>query len=151
MASLEEVLKMKPVANAHLRAFLNIMVTGAWLQGKMNNLLKPFGITEPQYNVLRILRGQNGRAMNLYEISERMVYPTSNVSRIIDRLLLKNYVIREANATNRRRVDISITAEGLQLLAGLDPVVSELIGSFENTLDDENAKQLSSWLEQVRE
>lgn len=134
-----------------MRAFLNIMVTGAWLQGRINTTLKPFGITEPQFNVLRILRGQQGRSMNLYEISDRMVYPTSNVSRIIDRLLLKRYVIREANPTNRRRVDISITQEGLAILETLEPVFSEMMKSFHQSLDDDGARQLSAWLEQIRD
>lgn len=151
MASLEEILKMKPVTNAHMRAFLNIMVTGAWIQGLMNNMLKPYGITEPQFNVLRILRGQQGRSMNLYEISDRMVYPTSNVSRIIDRLLLKNYVIREANPTNRRRVDISITDDGLAILSTLEPVFNEMMESFNDKVSEDDAKQLSTWLEAIRE
>lgn len=151
MATLEEVLKMRPVTNPHQRALLNIMVTGAHIQGRMNTMLKPFGITEPQYNVLRILRGQQGRSMNLYEISDRMVYPTSNVSRIIDRLLLKNYVIREANPTNRRRVDISITSEGLNMLQTLEPAFSGLMDTLYAKLNEDEARQLSDWLEKVRD
>src|SRR5690606_10620209 len=122
MSSLETRLKTRPITNPYTRALLNLMVTGAWLQGKINGILKPYGITEPQYNVLRILRGQHGAAMNLYEIGERMVYPTSNVSRIVDKLLSKDYVVRETCEGNRRRVDISITGSGLKLLEDLQPV-----------------------------
>lgn len=150
MASLESHLKSKPIENPHMRAFLNIMVTGAWLQGRMNNLLKPFGLTEPQYNVLRILRGQQGTSMNLYEISERMVHPTSNVSRIIDKLLEKGWAQRKACEENRRRVDISITAAGLQLLDTIQPAIDGHFSEFERRISEQDAKSLSDTLEAVR-
>jgi len=147
MPTLESRLKSKPITNPHMRAFLSLMVTGAWLQGRMNGMLKPYGLTEPQYNVLRILRGQQGAAMNLYEIGDRMVYPTSNVSRIVDKLLLKGFVIREACEVNRRRVDISITKSGLDLLDELQPVFESNFQAFASKLSPEQAGRISSALE----
>ena len=117
----------------------------------MNAILKPYGITEPQYNVLRILRGQNGKAMNLYEIVDRMVHPTSNVSRIIDKLLEKGWVLREECPSNRRRVNISITKEGLSILDTLQPVFDENLGEFESRLTAEQAFSLSEALETLRD
>jgi DNA-binding MarR family transcriptional regulator len=134
-----------------MRAFLNLMVTGAWLQGRMNSMLKPYGITEPQYNVLRILRGQHGAAMNLYEIGDRMVYPTSNVSRIVDKLLTKEYVVRQTCEGNRRRVDISITDAGLGLLDDLQPVFDESFQEFVSKLSVTEAIRLSEALEALRD
>ncbi len=151
MPSLEERLKSKPITDPHMRAFLNVMVTGVWLEARMNTLLKPHGLTEPQFNVLRILRGQHGALMNLYEISARMVHPTSNVSRIIDKLLEKGCVTREASAENRRRVDIAITEEGLKLLDGVQPAVEQHFHEFATRLTLEDAKCLSDALEAVRD
>jgi DNA-binding MarR family transcriptional regulator len=150
MASLETHLKSKPIEDPHMRAVLNIMVTGAWLQGRMNALLKPHGLTEPQFNVLRILRGQRGASMNLYEISDRMVHPTSNVSRIIDKLLEKGWAQRKACEENRRRVDISITPAGLQLLESVQPSLDLEFKSYAARLSAQNAQQLSDALEAVR-
>ena len=133
-----------------MRAFLNIMVTGAWLQGSVNALLKPHGLTEPQYNVLRILRGQQGASMNLYEIGDRMVHPTSNVSRIIDKLLEKGWVERKACEENRRRVDITITTEGLKLLETVQPVLDQGFRSIIAKLNEQQARELSDSLELVR-
>ena len=94
MPTVEEHLITKPIKDPHVRAFLNVMFTGVWLQQKMGQILKPFDITEPQYNVLRILRGQHGEAMNLYEIQNRMIQKMSNVSRLIDKLVAKKLVTR---------------------------------------------------------
>ncbi len=151
MPSLESRLKSRPITNPHMRVMVNIMVTGAWLQGRMNNALKPHGITEPQFNVLRILRGQQGAAMNLYEIGERMVYPTSNVSRIVDKLLAKNYVSRAACEDNRRRVDIMITDAGLELLERIQPLLEEIFQEFESKLSAAEAERTSKALDTLRE
>jgi DNA-binding MarR family transcriptional regulator len=151
MASLETRLKSKPIEDPHMRAFLNIMVTGAWLVGRMNALLKPHGLTEPQFNVMRILRGQQGASMNLYEISERMVHPTSNVSRIIDKLLEKGWAQRKASKENRRRVDITITPAGLKLLQAVQPSLEAHFKEFATRISEKDAWQLSDTLEAVRE
>jgi DNA-binding MarR family transcriptional regulator len=150
MATLEDRIKTKPIKDPHLRAMLNIMVTGAWLQGRMNALLKPFGLSEPQYNVLRILRGQQGKPMNLYEIGERMVHPTSNVSRIIDKLLEKGWAARNVCTENRRRVDISITSSGMQLLDSIQPELEADARDFAARISAREAQQLSNCLEALR-
>lgn len=150
MAKLEDQIKSKPIENPYMRAFLNIMVTSTWLEGRMNALLKPYGLTEPQFNVLRILRGQKGASMNLYEITDRMVHPTSNVSRIIDKLLEKAWVERKACLENRRRVDISITPAGLALLETVQPAIDTTFRDFESKLSEAEARQVSDALEAVR-
>ncbi len=150
MLTLEARLKSRPITDPHMRAFLNIMVTGAWLEARMNALLKPHGLTEPQFNVLRILRGQQGASMNLYEISERMVHPTSNVSRIIDKLIEKGWATREACTENRRRVDISITGPGLKLLDTLQPEIERHFQEFSKRLPEADAQCLSDALEMMR-
>jgi DNA-binding MarR family transcriptional regulator len=150
MAKLEDHIKSTPIENPYMRAFLNIMVTSTWLQGRMNALLKPYGLTEPQFNVLRILRGQKGASMNLYEITDRMVHPTSNVSRIIDKLLEKDWVERKACPENRRRVNISITPAGLAMLETVQPAIDATFNDFSNKLSEAEAKQVSDALEAVR-
>jgi len=151
MDSLERVLKSSaPISDPHLRVFLNVLVTGVWLQKSLNDLLKPYSITEPQFNVLRILRGQKGAAMNLYEIGDRMVHPTSNVSRIVDKLLEKGYLERKESEVNRRRVDISITRAGLNLLETLDPAFDNAIKLLTSRCTQEEALQLSDAIEALR-
>ena len=126
MPTIEDHLITKPIKDPYLRAFLNVMFTGVWLQQRMGQTLKPFDITEPQFNVMRILRGQHGEAMNLYEIQNRMIQKMSNVSRLIDKLVAKKLVTRKESKENRRRVDIAITQKGLDLLTEIEPVVQEV-------------------------
>lgn len=150
MPTIEEHLITKPIKDPYVRAFLNVMFTGVWLQQKMGQSLKPFDITEPQYNVLRILRGQHGEAMNLYEIQNRMIQKMSNVSRLIDKLVAKKLVTRKECKDNRRRVDITITQKGLDLLDTLDPIIEPLFKAISANLTKEQAKSIGDLLDIMR-
>lgn len=150
MRTLEEHLVTKPIEDPYLRAVLNTMFTGVWFQQKMAQALKPFDITEPQYNVLRILRGQNGKAMNLYEIQNRMIQKMSNVSRLIDKLVAKNWVTREECSDNRRRVDIAITDAGLRLLENVTPAVEKYKEDINNSLTEDEARTLAALMDKMR-
>lgn len=150
MPTIEELIKTKPIKDSYQRALLNVMFTGVWLQQRVGQELKPFDITEPQYNVLRILRGQQGNAMNLYEIQDRMIQKMSNVSRLIDKLVAKKLVTRRESKENRRRVDIVITQKGLTLLTSIEPQILAMYKKVEQQISKEQAQNISEWLDDMR-
>ncbi len=150
MPILEELIKTKPIQDPHQRAYLNIMYTGNWLFNRINNALKPFDLTEPQYNVLRILRGQHGQAMSLYEVQDRMIQKMSNVSRLIDKLLEKGWVARTECKDNRRKVDIRITDSGLNILEEVEPALLATFATIDANLSTEEAATLGNLLDAMR-
>ena len=110
---------------------------------------KQFGVTLPQYNVLRILRGQFPKPATVNLLIERMLDKTSNASRIVDKLEAKELVTRTQCPTDRRTVDILITEKGLTLLKQIDELnLGKLMG--EENLTPEEAEQLSALLDKVR-
>lgn len=94
-----------------------IISSGHMITDIVGKELKEYGITEPQFNVLRILKGAKGKPITVQEIQQNMVQRSSNVTRIIDKLLTKGCVDRKECPSNRRKMDISITPVGLELLA----------------------------------
>lgn len=150
MPTIEELLITKPIKDPYNRAFLNIMYTGSWLVSRINQILKSSGISEPQYNVLRILRGQQGKPMNMFEVQNRMLQRMSNVSRLVDKLVSKGLVLRTPSKDNRRMVDLAITDKGMELLNELDPVVGDFIHGIARNLKKDEAKKLSEWLDDLR-
>jgi len=150
MPTIEELIKTKPIKDYYNRAAINIMYTGNWMQNMMNQTLKPHDLTEQQYNVLRILRGQKGATMNLYEIQDRMIQRMSNVSRLIDKLLDKGFVDRKECKENRRRVDIYITTKGLQILEDVEPAVRDVFKFINSNITKDEAKQLAELLDKIR-
>ncbi len=91
----------------------------------MQKNLKSFNITTPQYNVLRILRGQKGQPMSAFAIQERMLHRTSNVTRILEKLVEKDLVTRESKSSNRRMIDVMLTAKGAELLRATDEMAHD--------------------------
>jgi DNA-binding MarR family transcriptional regulator len=89
-------------------------------------LLEPYGVTQQQYNVLRILRGARPDGLCTLTIADRMLERTPGITRLIDRLEGKRLVVRVRSAEDRRQVWCRITPDGLRLLARLDRPVAEL-------------------------
>jgi DNA-binding MarR family transcriptional regulator len=150
MPTIEELLITKPIKDPYNRALLSIMYTGSWLVSRITKLLKPYGISEPQYNVLRILRGQHGEPINMFAVQSRMLQRMSNVSRLVDKLVEKGLVQRTQTKENRRMVDLTITEKGMTLLTQLDPVIGDYMHSIAKNLKKDEARTLSEWLDILR-
>ena len=115
----------------------------------MARQLRPFGITQQQYNVLRILRGQNPEPASVGLIQERMIDRSSNASRLVDKLHDKGLAVRKTCKKDRRQVDILITQKGLDLLAQLDESQDMDLNS-PIKLSETEADQLSNLLDKLR-
>ena len=92
---IEDIIKSNNAIAIEKKTLLNIMYSQNVISEKFNEVLKPFDLSAEQFNVLRILRGQNGKAVNMCMIQERMIAKTSNTTRLVDKLLLKEFVTRE--------------------------------------------------------
>lgn len=113
---LEEEIKQSVFSSEQEKAMINILFTGNWLNLKQSQIFKCFDITTQQYNVLRILRGRKGEAATVKLLNGRMLDKSSNVSRLVDKLVQKKWAVRKFNTVDRRQVDVYITQEGLDLL-----------------------------------
>jgi DNA-binding MarR family transcriptional regulator len=111
-----ELKQTKPFPRRSSEALLSVLRTAALLEHRINEVLRPYGITELQYNVLRILRGAGPDGWCGREISERLVSKVPDVSRLLDRMEGMQLLRRERDATDRRHVTARITPRGLRVL-----------------------------------
>ncbi len=141
---------MPPVYSSewhHLRT--NLLRVSGWLRAEVTRMLEPFGITQPQFNILRILRGQKGQPISTQEIRERMVdSKMSDASRLVDRLALKQLVTKAPSRADKRLVDVVISPQGLELLRQLDEKMQELDAVMQ-VVPLEQAQQLNQLLDQM--
>lgn len=147
---IEEIIKSSFQMPAEKKALLNVMYTQNIIAEKFNEVLKPFELSAEQFNVLRILRGQKGNPVNMFIIQERMIAKTSNTTRLVDKLLAKALVLREICPQNRRKMEITITPKGMELLKQLDPLVEAHEQKFSNNLTEKELIQLNNLLEKFR-
>lgn len=147
---IEELLKTSSNLPESKKLVLNIIVTANTIQEKLTEVLKQFGISSQQFNVLRILRGQKSKPANLSTIQDRMVSKMSNVTRLVDKLIQKKLVERMTCPTNRRKVEIRITKEGLNLLTKLDPLINRIEIAISSKINEEEIKLLNQKLNELR-
>ncbi len=145
----EELLKTDHLIDTK-KLVINIMLCAGKATTMMNEALKPYEISMQQFNVLRILRGQKGKPANLSTIQDRMVNKMSNTTRLVDKLIKKNLVDRCICEENRRKIEIVITEEGLNLLKTLDPIVDQLEENFSQHINKKELIQLNETLEKLR-
>lgn len=148
--NIEDAIQTKISLPEPKKAVLNLLFTHHIILEKMNLILKDYGISGSQYNVLRILRGQKGIAVNMNLIQERMIAKTSNTTRLVDKLLQKKLVTRNVCIDNRRKMEVQITAEGLLVLTQIDPLIDQCEQYFALNLNEIELKQLNILLEKYR-
>jgi len=146
---IEDEIKQPAFKSEHQKAYINLLYTAGWLQQVQTALFKPYGVTLPQYNILRILRGQYPKPATVSLLIERMLDKTSNASRIVDKLEAKGLVTRKQCPADRRTVDVLITDKGLALLQEMDSLEGGQ-GTGLQRLHEEEAAQLSNLLDKIR-
>lgn len=147
---LEEELKQGKFQSEHQKAMLNILFTSNWLESDSARILKPFGISSQQYNVLRILKGQGDNAISVNNIMSRMIDKMSNASRLVEKLRKKELIERVICEHDRRQVDVRITKQGLGLLKQADKEMDKF-SDISSRITETEAKKLSNLLEKIRE
>lgn len=147
---IEEIIKSSIIMDDPKKVILNLLYTQTVISDKFSELLKPYDLSGEQFNVLRILRGQKGCPANMCLIQERMITKNSNTTRLIDKLLLKEFVTRKVCPENRRKIEVEITEKGLNILNELDPKVLEHEEKFANNLSSDELLQLNTLLEKYR-
>jgi DNA-binding MarR family transcriptional regulator len=131
------------------KLLVNLKLTSSRLGEGMQVSMKEFGLTSTQFNVLRILRGQKQIPASVGLIKSRMIERNSDVSRIIDRLLKKEFIIRTENKLDRRQKDVIISDKGLSVLSQIDSKedqIKELVGH----LSKKEVQQLNELLDKCR-
>jgi DNA-binding MarR family transcriptional regulator len=148
--SIGEEIQQSEFSDAYQKLGINILFTASWF-GERNRLaLKDYDISLPQYNVLRILRGQKGQAISVAGLCERMIDKSSNASRIVDKLEIRKLVLRRVCDQDRRQVDVVITEKGTALLEDLDEKVPTFKTIMSKQLSSKDAEVLNFALDQIR-
>ena len=150
MAIEQDIQQKKQFKSAYQRMVVNIVYTANWLNSQLSEQIKPYDLSVQQFNVLRILRGQHPEPVTVNAIIERMLDKQSNASRLVDKLLAKELVVRRVCPADRRAVDVVITAKGLEVLEAIDQLQDQMEARFTNLSEDE-ATQLSILLDKMRD
>ena len=149
MKPIEEEIKQATFKNTHQKAMLNIIYTSNWLENKHRVFFKAYGLTLQQFNILRILKGQYPSKICGAEIKSRMLDQNSDVSRLLDRLIVKGLIVKSQCPNDKRSDDVAISEKGLLLLQKINKQLDRIDQTL-SLLTKEEANQLSLLLDKCR-
>lgn len=149
--SLEQSISQSKFDSEQEKLMINVIYSANLLNLITSRLFKPYDLSPQQYNVLRILRGQKGKSIALMDIEHRMLDKSSNVSRLVDKLISKDLVNRSVSSKDRRRIEIIITSRGKSVLKEIDVILADMNSNIKVIISDDNAKQTNRILNQLRE
>ena len=147
----DEIKQPRPFRSLEAELFLNLLRTSALLVGDLVEVLRPHELTQPQYNVLRILRGAGPEGLPSGEVGERMVSRDPDITRLLDRMEARGLVVRQRGPVDRRIVTVRITPEGLRLVDSLDAPVEAMHTRQLGHLAPDELRTLNSLLSRARD
>ncbi len=145
---IEQDIQQASFRNEFQKMGINLMYTANWLNERIGRFLVQEDITQQQYNILRILRGSD-KPLSTLKIRERMLDKMSDTSRIVDRLIVKELVAKNICPSDKRLVDITLTAKGLALVERLDQY-NDQIDAILQGVSEKEAATLNQILDKLR-
>lgn len=145
----------KPVnyQNEFHRLRVNLLYMGNWVQQNANAILEEFELTQQQFNALRILRGQIGverdTSFSTQDLRERLLDKMSDTSRLVDRLVKKGVMHKKPCDHDARRVHLTITEKGMDLLTKIDAQMHRL-DDLVNSISANEAQVVNELLDKIR-
>ena len=149
MMKIEDEIKQKSFKSEYQKLAVNLLFTHGWLVSFQKKLFENHEITNAQFNILRILRGQYPDPVSINILKERMLDKMSDTSRLVERLRMKGFVDRKICKEDRRKSDVKITDKGLELLKNLDYIDDSFQNIF-NKINIKEAKDLNYLLDKLR-
>ena len=145
-----EIKQTRPFPSRHQECLIGLLRTSDLVRRFLSGVVERFGVTGQQYNVLRILRGSGPRGLPTLEIGERMVERAPGITRLLDRLEVKELVSRARCPDDRRVVFCSITPRGLSLLREMDTPILDADRQSLGGIEARDATKLIRLLDAIR-
>ncbi|MEY4812724.1 MAG: MarR family transcriptional regulator [Chitinophagia bacterium] len=145
---IEQDIQQASFRNEFQKMGINLLFTANWLNEQIGKILSEEGVTQQQYNILRILRG-SATPLSTLKIRERMLDKMSDTSRIVDRLIAKELVVKNTCEKDKRLVDITLSPKGLDLVDQLDQF-NDRIDALLKGINETEAATLNQILDKIR-
>ncbi|MBK21988.1 MAG: MarR family transcriptional regulator [Flavobacteriales bacterium] len=143
----KEEIKSKFESN-QLMAAVNIIYTSNWLRDVSLPIYKKYNILSQHYNILRIVNGSYPDSVSPGYIKEVMLDKGRDLTRLVDKLVNLGYVERNLCKDNRRKMKITITKSGTEIIENIGKEINNLYTSY--NLSEQEAIKLSELLDKLR-
>lgn len=139
----ERIKQTAPFESLAQESMLNLFVAGSYARRRIEQVCQEYDVQFSHYNVLRILHGAHPDGHARCDISERMIDPSPDVTRLIDKLVDRGLVRRSRSEEDRRMTIHTITDDGIALLDDMHPDIQDVQEWFGARVSDRDLKHLS--------
>jgi DNA-binding MarR family transcriptional regulator len=140
----------RPFRSLQQEAAVALLRTASVVTRAFARLVEASGLSWPQYNALRIVRGAGSGGIATLAIRERMIDEGTTITRLLDKLEAAHLIRRERSLPDRRQVLCFVTAEGRRLLDGLDPKVDALDDEVVAGISESRLEAFLGLLDEIR-
>lgn len=130
--------------------FLNLWRAYDRLKIVEDEVFQQFQITAQQYNAMRILERAKPTGIPTLQLSKRLVSRAPDITRLLNRLVERELVVRTRRSDNRRVVLLALAPAGDAMLQELFPLVQACQARQLGHLSLDEQQQLIGLLERVR-
>lgn len=147
---IEEAIKQRHFDDNYQKMVVNLLYTANWARDEQVNIMKTFGILPQHYNALRIIRGKHPEPISPGEIKEVLIDKANDLTRLLDKLEKNKWIKRGLCPANRRKMDVTITSQGLKLLKEIDKPMQAYKNELKKKITDKEADTLTRLLDKLR-
>lgn len=91
------------------------------LEDNANHFLAEYGLNNTHYIALMMIYSSEGNMLNPCKLSESLLSSRANITRLMDELVVNGWVERQGSTEDRRRVELSLTPDGVALVEKILP------------------------------
>jgi DNA-binding MarR family transcriptional regulator len=146
----EKLGESQPFQVPEQEAYLNLVRTHALLSDEVAELFKRHHLSQPLYNVLKVVARMGRAGMPSQSIAQYMVARDPDITRLVDRLEKDRLIERERDGQDRRIVRVRVTRSGLEAIEKLDPLIWKLHQQQLGHLNQEKLELLNQLLVEAR-
>jgi DNA-binding MarR family transcriptional regulator len=146
----EELGESQPFRVPEQEAYLNLVRTHALLSDEVAELFKQHHLSQPLYNVLKVVARMGRAGMPSQSIAQYMVARDPDITRLVDRLQKDRSIEREQDEQDRRIIRVRVTQSGLDAIEKLDPLIWKLHQQQLGHLSQEKLELLNQLLVEAR-
>jgi len=147
-----ELCLRQPITWQAHEALLNTYYTASCMRKRAGEFLRPFGLTDVQFNLMMLLKYQStpDKGLNQALLSNMMLVNRANITSLVDRMEKAGLVARTDAPSDRRSNIVKLTARGRKLLDHIEPLYTKEVDRVMAALDRAEQKTLIAMLEKVR-
>ena len=129
--------------NPVVELVINLSTANAFIRAKLDEACSPFGLTGPQYNLLRVLQHSGKPELTHSDLVNMIVEKSVDVTRSVNNMIKLGFVMRRSHESDRRVALHSITDSGKNALREIDERFRGLLVAISEEFSPEELSNFS--------